>query len=774
MKIVVVGGGPAGLYFALLHKKRWPADSVTVYERNRPDDTFGFGIVLSDETLANLALADDESQREIRANFAYWDDLYVHFKNTTTRSTGHGFCGLERLTLLRIIRQRAVDLGVEMRDQHEVKDVDSLRREADLVVASDGINSMVRTRFAETFIPDVDERPNRFVWLGATLELPGFTYFFKENSCGIWNVHAYQYRKGASTIVVETTEETFAKSGLVADDEASTTQYLENLLSDFLKGHRLITNRSVWRNFPMVRCARWSHENVVLLGDAAHTAHYSIGSGTKLALEDAIALAGAVSEERDHLPRALARYETTRREDVEKIQHAADVSLRWFEHVARVWSMDPVQFGFSLLSRSKQITYENLRLRDPDYVAQVETWFNTRAGDASPRKARRPRPPIFLPLKLRELQIENRLVISPMCQYSARDGMPNDWHLVHLGARATGGAGLVVTEMTSVTRDGRISPGCTGMYKDSHLRAWRRIVKFVHRHSKSKIALQLGHAGRKGSTQLGWEDMDKPLRRGNWPLISASPIPYFPESQVPREMTLADMSEIRDAYVRATVMAVECGFDMIEIHMAHGYLLASFISPFTNRRGDEYGGTLQNRMRFPLEILAAVRAAWPAERPISVRISATDWIAELGLPEGESVLIAALLKQHGCDLVDVSTGQTAPDSKPVYGRMYQTPFAEQIRLEVGIPTIAVGSITTADQCNTIVAAGRADLCALARPHLSDPSFALRAAAQYETANELWPKQYLSAQPQLTAQFRRDRAEAQDRAQRLRELQSDSR
>jgi anthraniloyl-CoA monooxygenase len=765
MKINVVGGGPAGLYFALLRKKAFPRDVVTVYERNRADDTFGFGIVLSEETLANLRRADQESHRQIRADFAYWDDLYTHFKGTVTRSTGHGFSGLERLTLLRILQRRAEEVGVRIQYGAEVSAAASLR-DADLVVASDGINSTLRAQFAAQFRPSVDLRENKFVWLGSTLPLPGFTYLFKENRCGIWIVHAYQYKQDASTIVVETAPETLARAGLENASEAATVAYVEDLFAQELAGHRLITNRSVWRNFPVVQCASWSHENIVLLGDAAHTAHFSIGSGTKLALEDAIALHSALKNPATDVPTALAQYERARREEVEKTQHAADVSLRWFENVRRYWNMHPTQFNFSLLSRSKQVTYENLRMRDAELLRDVAAWYAASEGRTSDAVC----PPMFVPLRLRELELSNRIVVSPMCQYSARGGTPSDWHLMHLGSRAVGGAGLVVTEMTAISDEARITPGCAGMYAEEHVPAWRRIVDFVHEYSAAKICLQIGHAGRKGSTQLGWQEIDRPLSQGNWPLLSASSLPYFNDSQIPREASRADMHAMRDAFVRATQMAERSAFDMIELHMAHGYLLASFLSPHTNRRTDEYGGTLQNRLRFPLEVFAAVRAEWPAHKPISVRVSAVDWLAQDGLSEDDSVEIARQLRLLGCDLIDVSSGQTAPASKPVYGRMYQTPFSERIRLEAGIATMAVGSITSADQVNTILAAGRADLCALARPHLADPMFTLRAAVEYGFKECPWPDQYVAARSQLESQVRKQQLELQDQRMRLRELQ----
>jgi len=773
MRIDVIGGGPAGLYFAILAKKSLPNAAVSVVERNRPDDTFGFGIVLSDETLANLKAADEPSYRDIAASFAYWDDIYTWYRGEVMKSSGHGFSGIKRLTLLRILQRRAAALGVNIR--YETEDAGlAAHRGADLIVAADGINSRVRESLRQHFRPEVDLRRNKFVWLGAHMQLPGFTYSFRENECGIWNLHAYMYAEGECTLVVETTEEAFRKSGLVIEDEQATAAYVERLFAEELRGAKVLANRSHWRNFPTIACASWHHGNVVLLGDAAHTAHFTIGSGTKLALEDAIALHAALLQHADEPRAALPAYETARREEAERIQHTANVSLVFFENVRRFWHMDPVQFNFALMSRSKQITYENLRLRDPGFIADVDRWW---AGEV----ARTERialqadfaapPPLFAPFTLRGMRLANRVVVSPMCQYSAVEGAPNDWHLVHYGARALGGAGLVYTEMTCVSPEARITPGCAGLYAPEHAQWWTRIVAFAHRHSQARVCLQLGHAGRKGSTQLMWEDMDHPLARGNWPILAASPLPYLPDSQVPREMSRADMDAVRDQFVAAAELAIVCGFDMLEIHMAHGYLLAGFISPVTNRRTDEYGGPLANRLRFPLEVFDAVRAVWPEDRPMAVRISATDWIPG-GLSAIDAVEIARTFKAHGCDLIDVSTGQTDPASKPVYGRMYQTLFSEQIRNEAGIATMAVGAITSADQVNTIIASGRADLCALARPHLADPSFTLRAAAEYAALGYAiegvsWPKQYLPGRQQLEALARRARLEAQQKQAELR-------
>jgi anthraniloyl-CoA monooxygenase len=762
MKVDVVGGGPAGLYFSLLIKRTFPGDEVAVFERNLERDTFGFGIVLSDETLGNLYQADEPSWKSIKQNFAYWDDLYTHYAGSVKRSTGHGFSGIGRLKLLQILSQRCRDLGVMLRFGQEALDIEALTAQTDLLVGADGANSVVREARAERFRPSVRPQSNYFVWLGSTLPLKGFTYHFvKDPYGGTWIAHAYQYGANASTIVIETTAANFARSGLDPMDEGATARFVESLFAELLAGHNLTTNKSIWRRFPSIRCEAWHTENIVLLGDAAHTAHFSIGSGTKLALEDAIALFEAVAANRTNVRAAFAAYEKARREEVEKTQHAGDVSLAWFENVQRLDGMEPIQFNYSLLSRSKQITHENLRLRDPDLVEEVERWFEGQQTGQLPEQVHGPPlQPMFHPFRLRQMELANRVVVSPMCQYSARDGTPNDWHLMHLGARAVGGAGLIITEMSAPIRDGRITPGCAGMYKPSHIRAWKRVVDFVHEHSAAKICLQLGHAGRKGSTQLGWQEMDRPLPDGNWPLLSASPVPYFSDSQVPREMNRLEMDLVRDSFAQAAEMALKSGFDMLELHFAHGYLLASFLSPFTNRRIDEYGGSLENRLRFPLEVFDAVRAVWPSDKPMSVRISATDWIEDEGLTGNDSVEIARALKEHGCDIVDVSSGQTAPESKPVYGRMFQASFAEQIRLEVGIPTMAVGAITSADQVNTILASGRADLVALARTHLSDPHFTLNAAADYGYGGCMWPVQYLSGQQQLMALRQKSRMEAE--------------
>jgi anthraniloyl-CoA monooxygenase len=765
MKIRIIGAGPAGLYFSILMKAAFGDADITVYERHGPKDTFGFGIVLSDETLANLGRADPISHQEIRENFAYWDDIYTHFKGTVQRSTGHGFSGIKRLTLLEILQRRARSLGVELLFNHEVDE--SALAGADLIVAADGVNSATRSRHADRFEPEIRLSPNRFVWLGANLNLPGFTYAFVDTPEGIWNLHAYQYTEGESTLVVETTDTTFKASGLEVEDEKATAALVERLFARELGGARVLTNRSYWRQFPTVKCKHWSSGKLVLLGDAAHSAHFSVGSGTKLALEDAIVLKQCVSASGKDIKAALLAYENQRRDEVERIQHAATVSSSWFEHVARVFDLPELQFNYSLLSRSKQITHENLRLRDSELINSSEQWFNRQVADrlgvTLPNGFHAP--PMFAPMVVRDLVLSNRVVVSPMAQYRAVDGLPNTWHTVHYGARALGGAALMFTEMTCVSDVGRITPGCTGLWNLEQQQAWKGLVDFVHAESDAKFAIQLGHAGRKGSTQLGWDQIDEPLAEGNWPLLAPSALAYHPQSQTPQEMTRADMDVVLEQFVASAERAARAGFDWLEVHMAHGYLLASFLSPITNHRTDAYGGTLKRRLRFPLEVFDAVRSVWPQHLPMSVRVSATDWIEGGQTPE-QTLEIARVLKAHGCDVIDVSSGQTDPKSAPVYGRMFQAAFAEQIRLEAGLPVMAVGAITSADQVNTLLVSGRADLVALARPHLSDPYFTLHAAAFYDYAGISWPKPYLSGASQLYSLARRARA---DEAARVRGL-----
>ncbi|WP_199087466.1 bifunctional salicylyl-CoA 5-hydroxylase/oxidoreductase [Bosea sp. ASV33] len=760
MRIAVVGGGPAGLYFALLMKRDWPEITVDIFERNQADDTFGFGVVFSDQTLDTFKAADAKSYAAIRDNFAYWDDIEIRFKGDSYRVPGNGFCGCSRRSLLMLVQARARELGVNLHFGDDIADVETLKRDYDLVVAADGVNSRLRENWRDRFQPQTDLRPNKFTWMGSTRPFDAFTFFFKETEHGLFIAHCYQYEAGRSTWVLETDPETFAKAGLSALDEAQSAAFLEGVFAEELEGHKLITNRSLWRNFPMIRCRNWVVENVVLIGDAKATAHFSIGSGTKLAMEDAIALHRAMGQAKLDVAAGLKLFETQRREEVEKTQHAADVSLVWFEELKRFWDFEPLRFAFGLMTRSKAITYDNLALRAPEMVTAVDKLVADGLGDlAKRRKDGSPVPPAFQPFKLREMRVENRMTLSPMCQYSAENGLPGDWHLMHYGSRAIGGPGLIFTEMTCIAPDARITPGCTGLWNDEQEAAWKRIVDFVHANSAAKICLQLGHAGRKGATKLMWEGMDRPLPEGAWPIISASPLPYYPESQVPREMTRADMDRVKAEFVAAAERGMRAGFDMLELHCAHGYLLASFLSPLTNKRVDDYGGSVENRLRYPLEVFRALREAWPREKPMSVRISATDW-AEGGLSAADSVAIAAAFATEGCDLVDVSTGQTARESRPMYGRMFQTPFSDRIRNEAQVATMCVGNITTADQVNTIVAAGRADLVALGRPHLADPCFVLRAAAWYgvDTAQ---PVQYAPGKDQLMRNTPRERQDLEE-------------
>jgi len=761
MRVTIIGAGPAGLYFALLLKKTDPGHDVTIHERNRADDTFGFGVVFSDETLNQFLAEDAGTHQAIRDSFAYWHEIDVIAGGERIRSGGHGFCGLARKKLLQILQMRCLEHGVKILFQSEPHDFEALRRDCDLLVGADGINSQVREQWNDTFCPDLDWRRNKFVWLGTTLPLDTFTFIFEANEHGLFQVHAYRFEDGLSTWIVETTEQTWRRAGLDKASEAATIAYCEKLFASHLQGHPLVSNRSIWRTFPTVRCERWVYENVVLIGDAVHTAHFSIGSGTKLAMEDAIALNRIFQAYPGAVPAALQAFETSRKTEVSILQHAAQVSLEWFEHTDRYRSFEPLQLAFSLLSRSKRITYDNLRLRDPAFIDRVDRWFADKVErEQNIRFNKTPcPPPMFTPFRLRGMTLDNRVVVSPMCQYSAENGLPNDWTLVHLGSRAIGGAGLIVTEMTDIAPAARITPGCTGLWSPAHAKAWRRITDFVHANSRAKIAVQLAHAGRKGATCLPWAGgYDEPLPEGGWEILAPSAIPYLPHGRMPRAMTRADMDQVRDDFAAAARRALDAGFDMIELHLAHGYLLSSFISPLSNLRDDEYGGSLENRLRFPLEVFDAMRAAWPADRPMSVRLSAVDWVPDRGLTIEDSVRIAAMLKTHGCDLIDVSAGQTSTEAKPQYGRMFQTPFADAIRQEAGIATIAIGAITSADQVNTIIASGRADLCALARPHLADPYFTLHAAADYDWRGIHWPAQYHAGRDQLYQLKAREREE----------------
>ena len=750
-RIVCLGGGPAGLYAAILLRKALPSASIEVYERNRPDDTFGWGVVFSDQTMDNFRSTDPASHGRILADFHHWDDIAIHFGGQRFVSGGHGFCGIGRKRLLAILQERARELGVRQAFLHEV-DGEGGFADADLVIAADGINSKTRNRHSEVFEPDIDPRRCRFIWLGTTQTFAAFTFAFERTEHGWFQIHAYQFSKDLSTVIVETREETWKAHGLDRFDTKQSIAFCEQLFGRYLDGHRLQSNAghlrgSAWLNFNRVFCKRWHHGKVVLIGDAAHTAHFSIGSGTKLAMEDAISLCRHVTGGTD-LDHALGAYHEERSVEVLKLQSAARNRMEWFENVARHAHLPPQQFAYSLLTGSQRIGHENLQARDPRFVERYERWLAIRSGVEDPR------PPMFLPFKLRGLELVNRVVVSPMAQYCATHGVPDDWHLVHYGHRALGGAGLLYTEMTCVSPEGRITPGCTGLWNETQRDAWRRIVDFVHRQTPAKICLQLGHSGRKGSTQLGWEKMDHPLPAGNWPLVAPSPLPYLPESsQTPIEMTRADMEKVRGDFVRAARFGMQGGFDMLELHMAHGYLLASFLSPLTNRRRDRFGGDIHGRLRFPLEVLEAVRAEWTDDKPLSVRISATDW-ADGGLCEEDLFAIARAFKNAGVDLIDVSTGQTVPWQKPVYGRMWQAPFADLVRNEIGIATMAVGNIYDPDHVNSIIASGRADLCAIARPHLANPAWTLEAAARLGFGAQWWPQQYLSGKSQLERNLQR--------------------
>lgn len=749
MKIACLGGGPAGLYFAICMKLRDPGHEVEVIERNRPDDTFGWGVVLSRETLDNLHANDPVSAAAIREHFAYWDDIAVHYRDTRLVSGGHGFCGIGRQRLLMILQQRARELGVALKFTTEIDDPAAYAGAYDLVLGADGLNSRTRERYAEHFRPDIERRLCKFVWLGTRQKFDdAFTFIFTKTDHGwVW-AHAYQFDRDTATFIVETSEATwnaFGFGGMTQDESCRTC---ERIFAPWLDGHELISNArhlrgSAWLNFPRVLCEKWSHDNVVLMGDAAATAHFSIGSGTKLAMESAIALADYLHDG-SSMTEAFSRYEDERRTEVLRLQSAARNSTEWFEQVERYLDFEPEQFYYSLITRSQRISHENLRLRDAHWLTEAERWFQLRAGaPAEPVRA-----PMFAPFRLRGLTLKNRVVVSPMAQYKARDGYPDDWHLVHLGERAKGGAGLVVTEMTCVSPEGRISPGCTGMYEDGHEAAWKRIVDFVHRETTAKICFQVGHSGPKGSTQLGWQEADAPLESGNWPVMAASAVPWSPRNQVPRAMDRDDMDRVLDEFVRAARMAARAGFDMIEIHAAHGYLLSSFITPLANRREDEYGGSLDNRLRFPLEVIRAVREAWPEERPMSVRISAHDWRGDEGITPTDAVEIARRLREAGADICDVSAGQTSAEAQPVYGRMFQTPFSDRIRNESGIATMAVGNIYQADHVNSILMAARADLVCLARPHLADPYWTLHRAVAIGDTHCDWPDPYRGGRDQL--------------------------
>ena len=769
MRIVCIGGGPAGLYFALLMKKLQPAHHISVVERNKPYDTFGWGVVFSDATMHNMRQWDLETANQIEIAFNHWDDIELHFKGVRIRSSGHGFVGIGRKKLLNILQRRCEALGVELLFDTDV-DSDADYPDADLIVASDGINSRIRNKYADVFGPDVVARPNRFIWLGTTRLFDAFNFLFEKTEHGWFQAHVYKFDDQTTTFIVETPEDVWKAHGLDRADADDSIAFCERLFAKHLQGHKLLSNArhvdplrrgSAWTNFQRVRCRHWHHYNgnshVVLMGDAVHTAHFAIGSGTKLALEDAIELTRLFRDHGEDTAGVLDKYQAVREVDVLRLQNAAWNAMEWFEVVGTRYceQLPPEQFMYSMLTRSQRISHENLRLRDAAWLEGYERWFARRAGlDVSDND--KPPSPMFTPFTLRGLTVPNRVIVSPMALYSAQDGLPNHFHLVHFGARALGGAGLLYTEMTCVSPDARISPGCAGLWNEAQQASWQQIVEFVHSSSGAKMGIQLGHAGRKGSTQLGWQEADEPLADGNWPLVSASAIPYGPHSQRPREMTRDDMHRVVADFVAATQRAAAAGFDILELHCAHGYLLSSFLSPLTNQRTDDYGGSVDHRARWPLEVFAAVRAAWPEQRPISVRLSCHDWFPG-GNTADDAVAIARLFKAAGADIIDCSSGQVVAEQQPIYGRMYQTPFADRIRNEVGMPTVAVGAIFEADHVNMVIAAGRADLCAVARPHLADAAWTLHEAARIGHDQIAWPVQYLSGRGQYLSNLRKPRA-----------------
>jgi anthraniloyl-CoA monooxygenase len=744
MRIAVIGGGPGGLYFSALAKQLGPGHEITVWERNAADDTFGFGVVFSDETLGGIEHADPGIHRRMQREFARWDDIDVHFRGQTITSGGHGFAAMSRKRLLEILQERCAELGVVVHFLTEAPDVETLAAENDLVVAADGLNSIVRSRYADRFEPSLDRRACKYMWLGTDKVFDAFKFYIRETPYGVMQVHGYPYDTHGSTFIVEMNQETWCAAGFDSyaarefapgESDEKSIERVRELFVDVLDGHEVMANNSKWINFTTVRNQHWRHDNIVLLGDAAHTAHFSIGSGTKLAMEDALSLAACLHEQ-DTLDAALTEYETERKAVVLSTQRAAQASLEWFENLGQYVDQDPQQFAFNIMTRSRRVTYENLKLRDPEFVAKVNAWFAGQHGAAPAAEV----PPMFQPFRLGELKLVNRVMVSPMDMYRAIDGMPGDFHLVHLGGKALGGAGLVMTEMVCVSETGRISPGCTGIWSDEQAGEWRRLTEFVHRESAAKVGIQVGHSGRKGSTKLMWEGIDLPLDDGNWEVVAPSPLAYQPGiNQVPRELTRADLVEIKQQFVDAARRADEAGFDLLELHCAHGYLFSSFISPVTNLRTDEYGGDLRGRLRYPLEVFGAMRAVWPAHKPMTVRISATDWVAG-GNTDEDAVTIATEFKAVGAAAIDVSSGQVTPDETPAFGRSYQTPFADKIRNKVGIPTIAVGVISSYDDVNSIILAGRADLCALARAHLYDPNWTLHAAAEqgYAGPGAVWP------------------------------------
>ena len=748
MKIAIVGGGPGGLYFAALMKQLDPSHDITLWERNAATDTFGFGVVFSDETLGGIGNADPVVAEYMSRRFARWSDIDIHFRAETVTVGGQGFAAMSRKELLELLQRRCIELGVDVRFSTIAPAIEELEADCDLVLAADGVNSQIRAKYADSFRPNLDPRTNKFMWLGTDQVFEAFKFFVKETEWGVMQIHGYPYSDEGSTFIVEMHQDVWHAAGFgetanevfppgVSDEKAIAK--IREIFAEELDGYEVLSNNSKWINFTTVRNESWRHNNVVLLGDAAHTAHFSIGSGTKLAMEDSLALAACLHEHPD-VESALSAYEAERRPVVASTQRAAQASLEWFERIGQYRDQDPTQFAFNLLTRSRRITQENLRLRDPEFADAVDRDFAESQGLDEVA------PAMFQPFRIGGLELKNRIVVSPMDMYSAVDGVPGDFHKVHLGSKALGGAGLVMTEMVCVSEAGRITPGCSGLYTDGQRDSWKEIVDFVHSRSTAKIGAQLGHSGRKGSTRLMWEGIDQPLESGNWSTVGPSALPYGPDNQTPAELDRAGMDAIKAEFVASALRAEQAGFDLLEIHAAHGYLLSSFLSPVSNQRTDEYGGSMENRLRFPLEVFDAVRAVWPASKPVTVRISATDWI-EGGNTSDDSVEIARAFVAHGAAGLDISTGQIAKEEKPAFGRSYQTPFADRIRQEVaspaGVAVIAVGAISTYDDVNSVLLAGRADLVALGRTHLYDPQWTLHAAAEqeYQGPGSQWIPQF---------------------------------
>ena len=748
LKILCLGGGPSSLYFSILMKKANPAHDITIIERGDRDSTWGFGVVFSDETLKGFMEADAASYKRIVEEFAYWGGIDTKIHGKTINSQGHGFCGMSRLKLLNIFHDRCDELGVNLRFNTDISDVDELHTDDyDLVVAGDGITSILREKYKDKFGTTMDWRQNKFCWLATSKPVDDFEFIFRENEHGWWWAHVYRYEEGTTTWIVETSENTWSAAGMDAATEEDTKKYCEKLFREDLDGPPIVTNNSIWRTFPVVRNESLYYKNIVLLGDAVRSAHFSIGSGTKLAMEDGIALSGFFVDCDGDVQKALQMYQDIRKDEADRLQRTAVVSLSWFEHIDRYAAVQEAeQFTFNMMCRAKRVTYENLRLRDPGYIADLDKWF---AGHAKTTTGfddidtENPAVPVFQPFRIGDMRVENRFQLSAMCQYCSVDGVPTDWHLVHYGSRAIGGAGLLNTEMLCISADGRITPGCSGIWSDEQVEKWKHVVDFVHANSKAKFCAQIGHSGRKGATCIPWQGgIDQPLPAGDWEVIAPSALPYLENSAVPREMNGDDMDLIVEQFVAAVKNADAAGFDMIEVHLAHGYLLSSFISPHTNRRDDEFGGDIDARMKFPMRVCNAMREAWPAARPMSARISATDWVDD-GLSESDMLAVASMLRDAGVDIINVSTGQVTSVEDPVYGRMYQAPFADQVRNEVGIPTIVAGNITTADQANTLVAAGRTDIVAFGRPMMNEPHLVLEAAAHYGHTDQYWAPQYLA-------------------------------